>query len=345
MQAFQERISSARFKEHKEEWEEMVKKAAEEQRLVHSTPSVPTGSHGPLYPYATRVSFQWIGFLGEGANGHVSKVKDGTGAVYAQKIIRVKEAQYRSQTKKTVMNEVAIMQKLRHHHIASVQFTTYDDETDVFSMIMLPVADYDLQRFLQRECIDKRFPKVALAHLTCWFGCLLSALAFAHDAEVKHEDIKPTNILIKDHQPYLADFGCAQDFSDLEDSTSADVLAFGTPVYRAPEPPPRGRKADVFSLGCVFSEMLTVRQGRTLEEYQQHRYLANRDDAYAFRKNLPRVYEWLTDLGQPDDSVGQLLMDQTSAMLKEDKEARPTTRTIKRYLRAEGDFVFCNTCF
>ena len=323
----------------------MVKKAAEEQRRVQSTPSVPTGSHGPLYPYATRVSFQWIGFLGEGANGHVSKVKDATGAVYAQKIIRVKEAQYRSHTKKTVMNEVAIMQKLRHHHIASVQFTTYDDDSDVFSMIMLPVADYDLQRFLQKECIDKSFPKVELAHLTSWFGCLVSALAFAHSAEIKHEDIKPTNILIKDHQPYLADFGCAQDFSHLDDSTSADVLAFGTPVYRAPEPPPRGRKADVFSLGCVFSEMLTVRQGRTLEEYQQHRYLANRDDGYAFRKNLPRVHEWLADLRPRNDSVASLLLEQTTAMLEEDKEDRPTARTIKRNLRPEGESVFCNTCY
>ena len=134
----------------------------------------------------------------------------------------------KSRVEKDVLNEVSIMQKLRHHHIASVQFHVF--ELDTYSIIMLPVAECDLRRFLRR-CADAQFPRIELTHLTPWFGCLIGGLAFVHSKHIKHEDIKPSNILIKDHQPYLADFGCAKDFSGLNSSTSLDTLTFGTLVY------------------------------------------------------------------------------------------------------------------
>jgi serine/threonine protein kinase len=205
---------------------------------------------------------------------------------------------------------------------------------------MLPVADYNLLQFLRRESISR----IDRTRLTKWFGCLISALTFAHSQQIKHEDIKPTNILIKDHQPYLADFGCAQDFSDLPGSTSTDILAFGTPAYWSPEPPPRGRGADVFSLGCVFSEMLSVRQGHTLDEYQQFRYQQNRDNPYAFREGLPKVQEWLNKIRPSDDSVADLLIDQTLGMLETALDSRPLARAVKRALRVEDEHVFCSTC-
>ena len=234
------------------------------------------------------------------------------------------------------------MQKLRHHHIASVQFHVF--EADKYSIIMLPVAECDLRHFL-RCCVDGRFPRTTATHLTSWFGCLIGALAFAHSKDVKHEDIKPSNILIKDHQPYLADFGCAKDFSGLENSTSLDTLTFGTPVYWAPEPQPRGRRADVFSLGCVFSEMLTVRHERSLESFQAFRQVKHRDNAYAFKENLEKVINWLDDIIPLRDSVGNLLKEQTLKMLEPDPSRRKEAKDVKRNFRLEGDAVFCSTCY
>ena len=234
------------------------------------------------------------------------------------------------------------MQRLHHHHIASVQFHVF--EGDKFSIIMLPVAECDLRHFLH-QCVDKRFPKKEITHLTSWFGCLIGALAFAHSKQVKHEDIKPSNILIKEHQPYLADFGSAKDFSGLESSTTLDTLTFGTLVYWAPEPHPRGRAADVFSLGCVFSEMLTVRHERSLGDFQAFRHIPHRDNAYAFKENLEKVMDWLHDLVPRRDSVGNLLKEQTYKMLELDPLQRKEAKDIKRNLRLEGDTVFCSTCF
>jgi serine/threonine protein kinase len=257
-------------------------------------------------------------------------------------MIRVTDPRSKSRVEKEVLNEVSIMQKLRHHYIASVQFHVF--EHDTYSIIMLPVAECDLRHFLRR-CIDAKFPRTALAHLTPWFGCLVGALAFAHSKHIKHEDIKPSNILIKDHQPYLTDFGCAKDFSGLDSSTSLETLTFGTPVYWAPESQPRGRSADVFSHGCVFSEMLTVRHKRSLEEFRAFRYVQHRDNAYAFRENLDRVIDWLDETVPESDSIGTLLKEQTFRMLEPTVSRKKQAKDIKRGLRLEGDVVFCSTCF
>lgn len=348
-QPFDDRIDPARtvFGESKRQWEDMVKNTQEEEmnRLAASIPSFANGSLGPLHPHAPNsVSFEWIETLGTGTHGHVSKVKQrNTGRIYAQKVIRVTDPKQRPRIKREVENEVSIMEKLPHLHITSLIFPDYDKDT--FSILMLPVADYHLLHFLQQKCINASYPRTELTHLTSWFGCLVSALAFAHSRKIKHEDIKPTNILIKDHQPFLADFGCAKDFSGLEGSTSTDIMAFNTPGYLAPEDPPRGRAGDIFSLGCVFSEMITVRQSCTLDEYQRFRYCPNRDNPYAFRGNLPQVYKWLEQLKRPNDEVGELLIEQTLKMLEQDINCRPEAKEVKRGLRPEGDAVFCNICY
>ncbi|KAF2115017.1 kinase-like domain-containing protein [Lophiotrema nucula] len=347
-ESFLEHIKSAShtIATHKEEWEDLVKQAAEQLAAARQSPtqySYYNGTMGPLNPYTTRASFEWQETLGQGTYGQVSKVREtSTGTLYAQKVIRVADPRSKSRIEKEVINEVSIMQKLRHHHIASVQFHVF--EADTYSIIMLPVAECDLRLFLRR-CVDAQFPRTELTHLTSWFGCLVGALAFAHSKHIKHEDIKPSNILIKNHQPYLADFGCAKDFSGLDSSTSLDTLTFGTPVYWAPESQPRGRSADVFSLGCVFSEMLTVRHKRTLEDFQAYRYVHHRDNAYSFKESLDKVIDWLEDIVPETDPVGTLLKEQTFKMLERYPSRRKEAKDIKRLLRVEGDTVFCSTCF
>ena len=331
---------------YKDEWEVLIKEAAKELEVARKAPSQYSyynGTLGPINPYTTKASFEWLDSLGGGTYGRVSKVRETTtGTLYAQKIIRINDSRSRSRIEKEVLNEVSIMQKLRHHHIASVQFHTF--ETDTYSIIMLPVAECDLHRFLGR-CTDAHFLRVEITYLTSWFGCLVGALAYAHSKDIKHEDIKSRNILIKDHQPYLADFGCAQDFSGLDSSTSIDTLTTGTPAYWAPESPPRGRSADVFSLGCVFSEMLSVRHKRSLEEFQAFRYVEHRENPYAFKESLGKVVAWLNDAVPPTDEVGTLLKEQTCLMLVPDPFKRLEARQIKKNLRVEGEAVFCSTCY
>ncbi len=93
---------------------------------------------------------------------------------------------------------------------------------------------------------------------------ICDALQFAHDAGVVHRDIKPENVMLdKKGRVKITDFGLAKilgrDAKGLRLTGAQEVM--GTPHYMAPEqiehPQTVDHRADIYSLGVVFYEMLT----------------------------------------------------------------------------------------
>lgn len=93
---------------------------------------------------------------------------------------------------------------------------------------------------------------------------ICEALQFAHDEGIVHRDIKPENVLVdKKGRVKIADFGLAKilalESKNLRLTGVRDVM--GTPHYMAPEqvehPQAVDHRADIYSLGVVFYEMLT----------------------------------------------------------------------------------------
>ena len=228
------------------------------------------------------------------------------------------------------------MQKFRHLHIAQVLF--YVKEETAFSIFMLPVAERNLAEFLDL-CSDEDYAAGLTQLIYPWFGCLLDALTYAHKLTIKHQDIKPSTILIYNDQPYLSDFGLAKDFADYDNSGSNGRWLKGTHAYRAPEVQPqerRGRRADVFSLGCVYSEMITVCREKSVDDYRKERRKAS--PTAAFRDCLPAVESWLKRLDQTKHS--ELIIDEILCMICSDPNQRHTAEKALNYLKCERAF-FC----
>ncbi len=92
---------------------------------------------------------------------------------------------------------------------------------------------------------------------------ILDAVQFAHERQVVHRDLKPTNIIVSaDGHAHLLDFGIAKLLH--EQGNDGDTTQFGdaalTPNYASPEQVAGGsvdRRSDIYTLGVLLYELLT----------------------------------------------------------------------------------------
>jgi serine/threonine protein kinase len=213
--------------------------------------------------------------LGHGHSGNVEQVKDDrTGAVFARKTFRIPHFRLRktrgtdhhSEVKNVFDNEVKIIRALgNHHHIVSV-FATYTTKRE-FALILQPVAsEGDLAGFLDlylNPNSEHGHPRedIMAGILERAFGCLSEGLSFMHKRAVRHKDIKPRNILVHNGIVLYTDFGYSFDSSPFGHGTTEGRPNFFTRRYCAPEVlmhDKRSFESDIFSLGCVFFEILSA---------------------------------------------------------------------------------------
>ena len=144
----------------------------------------------------------------------------------------------------------------RLNHPGIVTLHDFGQTADYYYFVMEYVDGMNLRQLMQAKTMQ---PRQALELVTQ----ICTALQFAHDESIVHRDIKPENILItKKGQVKIADFGLAKLLGAAPDtSLTASQMVMGTLNYMAPEQRESTKdvdhRADIYSLGVVFYEMLT----------------------------------------------------------------------------------------
>ena len=183
---------------------------------------------------------------------------------------------------------------------------------------MSPVADCDLATFYRKTSL-----KDSLSLFRGFYGCLITALKYLHETQIRHRDIKPENILVKGQMVYLADFGISLDWEGLSRATTVDDHGKSL-VYCAPEVwnhQRRNASSDIWSLGCVFFEMATILHGSDVDSMRQ--FFKNSSDGYSFHQNLSSAQEWSQNLRENAPSSDDVSFEWALSMMNVNPEARP----------------------
>ena len=199
--------------------------------------------------------FQIISKLGEGAYSTVFKVKRNVdNQIYALK--KVKLLNLSQKEKENSLNEVRILASVKSNFVVSYKEAFFDEKDNTLCIVMEFADRGDLyQKIVEHKKSAKFFEESDIWRI---FIQLVKGLKALHDLKILHRDMKSANV-------FLFSNGSAK-LGDLNVSKVArkglGYTQTGTPYYASPEvwkDKPYDNKSDVWSLGCVLYEMITLR--------------------------------------------------------------------------------------
>ena len=196
-----------------------------------------------------------IELLGRGGMGYVYRARQrALDREVALKVL-ASDPERRAGFAERFAREAKALARLSHPNLVAVH--DYGQDGPLAWLVMEYVDGSNLRELIRAGKLD---PAEALSLVPR----ICDALQFAHDHGVVHRDVKPENILVdREGGVKIADFGLAKLIGTpaavVSLTGTQDVL--GTLRYMAPEQLDRplevDHRADIYSLGVVFYEMLT----------------------------------------------------------------------------------------
>jgi len=225
---------------------------------------------------------------------------------------------------------------LDHENIGRIfDFETVDDKPCI---ILEYIDGWSLVEYLDRHRDRRRLPEVDLSIFIASRVCRALQYVFER-AAIVHRDISPSNIMMtREGTVKLIDFGIATQ------SGTRDSSLTGKPAYMAPEMVVEMRadnRSDVFSLGAVLFEMLTLErlfQGGTTAEVLEQVIAGHHPSPRSFNAAIPDgVMAIVRTALQRDPSRRYASAGEMGAACEHflyDKGYGPTNLTLKQYLHA-----------
>lgn len=200
--------------------------------------------------------------LGAGGMGVVYRARDTK--LDRDVAIKVLPAEFSrdDERRKRFQREARAIAALKHPNIVTIYSVEESDGVDFITMEYVEGATLSALIPLDGVPLDNFF-EYAIA--------LADAISAAHDQNVTHRDLKPTNVLQdRDGRLKVLDFGLAKLIGESVDPTQAKTMVrdsdtavgqiLGTAAYMSPEQAqgnPVDHRSDIFSLGIILYEMAT----------------------------------------------------------------------------------------
>ena len=244
---------------------------------------------------------------------------------------------------KQLITEIEILKRLKHRHV--VEFVGSYTDPRYIGLIISPVAEMDLSTYLARADTAKYW------ELRTFFGCLARALEYLHEQNVRHKDIKPGNILVYGGNVLFTDFGLSFDFTNADSSTTVSMVNGMTSRYCAPEVAalePRNTSSDIWSLGVVFLEMITVLKGKAVEFVYEFLELHG-TRLKTVRTNRAALVELMAELQEIESMADNRALEWVQQMLSVEQQLRQTAAALVASIIAageagDGNRPFCGIC-
>ena len=199
--------------------------------------------------------FKIISKLGEGAYSTVYKVKRNIdNNIYALK--KVKLLNLSEKEKQNSLNEVRLLASIKSNFVISYKEAFFDEKDSTLGIVMEFADGGDLyQKIVEHKKSAMFFEETDIWRI---FIQLVKGLKALHDLKILHRDLKSANVfLLTDGTAKLGDLNVSK-----VARRGLGYTQTGTPYYASPEvwkDQPYDNKSDIWSLGCVLYEMITLR--------------------------------------------------------------------------------------
>jgi len=158
--------------------------------------------------------------------------------------------------KENALNEVRILASIKNANVVCYKEAFIDPDSQSLCIIMEYVDNGDLFQLIKRQQKLKKYIK----EVNIWkiFIQVLRGLRALHELKIMHRDLKSANVfLYKDGTAKLGDLNVSKIIK-----AGLGYTQTGTPYYASPEvwkDKPYDFKSDIWSLGCVLYETITLR--------------------------------------------------------------------------------------
>ena len=198
--------------------------------------------------------FQILSKLGEGAYSIVLKVRRNyDNNIYALK--KVKLLKLSDKEKNNALNEVRILASVKSSFVISYKEAFFDEKEQCLGIVMEYADKGDLyQKITEYKKTAMLFEETDIWRILLQ---LIKGLKSLHDLKILHRDLKSANVfLFSDGSVKLGDLNVSK-----VAKKGLGYTQTGTPYYASPEvwkDQPYNNKSDIWSLGCVLYEMITL---------------------------------------------------------------------------------------